>query len=270
MRGLPDYAGRTAIVTGASTGLGAELARQLARRGMRVALVARREAELEKVAAGIRASGGDAIVVPCDVGERASVEHAAAEALERLGRIDVLVNNAGYNTHGLFKDHPVDDIERMFRVNVLGQIWWIKAVLPAMRRRGEGWIVNLSSVAGKLGQPDEAVYASTKFAISGLSESLAYEFDPLGIHVLCVHPAVVRTEMFTPEVIARMPEVAKRAFIEPDVFAEAVLRALERGAYEVTVPRHVGFSYVFRLLMPGMFRRATARMRLPVLPDLTS
>jgi short-subunit dehydrogenase len=270
MKGLPDYAGRTAIVTGASTGLGAEFARQLARRGMRVALVARREAELEKVASGIRAGGGDAIVVPCDVGERASVERVGADAIARLGRVDLLVNNAGYNTHGLFKDHPDDDIERMFRVNVLGQIWWIKAVLPAMRRRGEGWIVNLSSVAGKLGQPDEAVYASTKFAITGLSESLAYEFDPLGIHVLCVHPAVVRTEMFTPEVLARMPEVAKRAFIDPDVFCEAVLRALERGAYEVTVPRHVGFSYLFRLITPGLFRRATARMRLPVLPDLTS
>lgn len=270
MKGLRDYQGRTAIVTGASTGLGAEFARQFARRGMRVALVSRRLDELEKVAAGIRREGGDAIVIPCDVGDRGAVMRAAEEARARLGRVDLLVNNAGYNTHMLFKDHPLDDVERMVQVNVLGQIYWIRAVLPAMRERGEAWIVNLSSVAGKLGQPDEAVYAATKFAIAGLSESIAYEFDPLGIHVLCVHPAVVRTEMFTPEVLARMPDVAKRSFIDADVFCEAVIAALARGAYEVTVPRHVGIAYFFRLLMPGLFRRQTAKFRLPVIPDLTT
>ena len=254
MKGLRDYQGRTAIVTGASTGLGAEFARQFARRGMRVALVSRRLDELEKVAAGICREGGDAIVIPCDVGDRGAVIRAAEEARTRLGRVDLLVNNAGYNTHVLFKDHPLDDVERMVQVNVLGQIYWIKAVLPAMRERGEGWIVNLSSVAGKLGQPDEAVYAATKF----------------GIHVLCVHPAVVRTEMFTPEVLARMPEIAKRSFIDADVFCEAVIAALARGSYEVTVPRHVGIAYFFRLLMPGLFRRQTAKFRLPVIPDLTT
>src|SRR5262249_34750395 len=132
------------------------------------------------------------------------------------------------------------------------------------------WIVNFSSVAGKLGQPDEAVYAATKFAIAGLSESLAYEFDPLGIHVLCVYPALVRTEMFTPDVLARMPERVKGSFVEVDFFCARVLAALERGAYEVTVPSYVRIAYVMRLLLPGFFRRQTARLRLPVLPDLTS
>jgi len=259
-----------ALITGASAGIGRAFAVGLADRGYDLVVVARRTDALEALAAELAPSGATTEVLAADLTTATGLDAVVARLSDDARPIDLLVNNAGYNTHGLFKDHPDDDIERMFRVNVLGQVWWIKAVLPAMRRRGEGWIVNLSSVAGKLGQPDEAVYASTKFAISGLSESLAYEFDPLGIHVLCVHPAVVRTEMFTPEVLARMPEVAKRAFIDPDVFCEAVLRALERGAYEVTVPRHVGFSYLFRLITPGLFRRATARMRLPVLPDLTS
>jgi uncharacterized protein len=268
--GLRDFGGRVAVVTGASSGIGAEIARQLARRGARLALVARRSERLGEVAAEIRGGGGEAHVVTCDVADRAQVEAAAAGVLDRCGRIDLLVNNAGYNTHVLFKDHDLADVERMLRVNVLGMAYWIRAALGPMRHQGRGWIVNFSSVAGKLGQPDEAVYAATKFAVAGLSESLSYEFDPLGIHVLCVYPALVRTEMFTPEVLARMPERVKGSFVEPDVFCARVLAALERGAYEVTVPSYVRIAYFMRLLLPGFFRRQTARFRLPAIPDLTS
>jgi short-subunit dehydrogenase len=145
----------------------------------------------------------------------------------------------------------------------------MKAALPAMRARGRGWIVNLSSVAGKLGQPDEAVYSATKFAVAGLSEGLSYELAALGVHVMTVYPALVRTEMFTPEVMARMPRGAERSFLTPADFSRRVLRALARGKYEVTVPSYIGIAYMIRALIPGPFRRMTARARLPVLPDLT-
>src|SRR5207247_6377619 len=127
---------------------------------------------------------------------------------ERFGSVDLLVNDAGYGRHVLFKDHDAADIERMMRTNYLGVVWATKAVLPAMRARRRGWIVNISSVAGKLGQPDEAAYSASKFAVTGLSEGLSYELAPLGIHVMTVYPALVRTEMFTPEVMARMPRGA--------------------------------------------------------------
>lgn len=270
MHGLTEFRGRVAIVTGASSGLGEGLARALAHRGARVALVARRRERLEKIAREIEATGGGALALECDVEQRDQVEATAAEVIRRLGRVDLLVNNAGYNTHTLFKDHDVADIERMMRVNYLSVVYWIKAVLPSMRARHEGWIVNLSSVAGKLGQPDEAAYAASKFAVAGLSESLAYEFDPLGIHVMCVYPAVVRTEMFTPEVMARMPARVKGSFIDVEQFCEEVLAALRRGQYEVTVPGYVRIAYLMRLIAPRLFRRQTARLRLPVIPDLTT
>jgi short-subunit dehydrogenase len=270
VRGLSDFRGRIAIVTGASSGIGEGLAREIARLGARVALVARRTDRLEAIAADIERAGGSAFAVSCDVGQREQVDAACTEVVARYGRVDLLVNNAGYNTHTLFKDHDVADIERMIRVNLLSVVYWTKAVLPAMRDHGEGWIVNLSSLAGKLGQPDEAVYAATKFAVTGLSESLAYEFDPLGIHVMCVYPALVRTEMFTPEVLARMPKRVQRTFIDVPTFCHAVLDALRRGAYEVTVPRYVGIAYFIRLFAPRMFRRQTARLRLPAIPNLTA
>jgi short-subunit dehydrogenase len=269
MRRLVDFRDRVAIVTGASSGIGAQLARDLAARGMHVALLARRQDRLQALADELSKKGVTAIPIVCDVSQRESVVSAIARAVERLGQIDLLVNSAGYVRHTLFKDHDVADIERMMRTNYLGTVYAIKAALPAMRARRQGWIVNVSSVAGRLGQPDEAAYSATKFAVTGLSEALAYELAPLGIHVMTVYPALVRTEMFTPEVMARMPRGAERSFLTPADFSRRVLRALARGKYEVTVPSYIGIAYLIRALIPGPFRRMTARARLPVLPDLT-
>jgi len=270
MARLTDYRDRVAVVTGASSGIGAALARALAARGARVALLARRQDRLDQLAAEIASGGGHAVALGCDVADRGQIETALAAVRERWADVDLLVNNAGYVRHVLFKDHDVADVERMMRTNYLGAVYAIKAALPGMRAQGRGWIVNVSSVAGKLGQPDEAAYSATKFALAGLSEALAYELGPLGIHVMTVYPTLVRTEMFTPEILARMPPRVQRTFVEPPEFVAEVLRALERGAYEVTVPRYVGLAYVIRTLFPLFHRRMTARIRLPVLPDLAT
>lgn len=267
MAKLRDLRGRSAVVTGASSGLGRGLAKALADRGARVALVARREDRLEALAAEIAAGGGSAIALPCDVASPEQITGAADRVHAEFGRIDLLVNAAGYARHILFKDQSPEEAEHMMAVNYFGAERWIRAVLPGMRERREGWIVNLSSFAGRLGQPDEASYAATKFALTGLSESLAMEFAPLGIHVLVVHPVLVRTEMFDEETLSRMPTTTAKAFIEVEDFCETVLAALARGAFEVTVPRRFGLVYLIRLLFPGLMRRQTAAIRLPVLPD---
>jgi 3-oxoacyl-[acyl-carrier protein] reductase len=270
MRRLVDFRDRVGVITGASSGIGAQLARDLAARGMHVALLARRQDRLQALADECSQRGVTAIPIVCDVSQRESVVSAIARAVERLGQIDLLVNSAGYVRHTLFKDHDVADIERMMRTNYLGTVYAIKAALPAMRARRQGWIVNVSSVAGRLGQPDEAAYSATKFAVTGLSEALAYELAPLGIHVMTVYPALVRTEMFTPEVMARMPPRVQGTFMEAPAFTAAVLRALARGRYEVTVPGYVKIAFAMRTLLPALHRRITRGLRLPVLPDLTS
>jgi short-subunit dehydrogenase len=259
-----------AIVTGASSGIGAQLARDLAVRGARVALVARRLDRLEALADELRRAGGHAVAVRCDVADAAAVDAVVRSVCERHGRVELLVNCAGYGRHVLFKDHAVDDIERMMRTNYLGIVHTVKAVLPAMRTQRRGWIVNVASIAGRLAQPDEAAYSATKFAVAGLSEALAYELAPLGIHVLAVYPGLVRTEMITPEVLARMPDGVAGTGIDPRDVSHAVLRALERRRHEITVPRWMALAYVVRELLPSLHRRITARIRLPVLPDLTT
>jgi short-subunit dehydrogenase len=269
MPGLDTYQDRTAVVTGASSGIGRGLALELARRGMRLALVARRREQLEELAAEIAKEGGEASVHACDVGDRAQSEKAIAEVRERHGGVDLLVNNAGFVRHILFKDHDVDEIERMLRVNYLGPVYWMKALLPDMRAQGRGWILNMSSFAGVTPQPDEAAYSASKYALTGLSESIAPELEPLGIHVLVVHPVLVRTEMFTDEINARMPKGSEGAFISVEEFVAETLRALEAGETSIVIPRRYRAAPVLRSLFPGRVGRALAQAKLSALSDLT-
>ena len=195
---LADFRDRVALVTGASSGIGAQLARDLAARGTRVALLARRADRLEALAAEI-GGDGEALAVPCDV-ERARGRRGGDGARARaLGAHRRPRQQRGRRPPRALQGRGPGDLRAHDGTNYLGVVWAISAVLPAMRARGEGWIVNVSSVAGKLGQPDESAYSASKFAVTGLSEALAYELEPLGIHVVTVYPALVRTEMFTPD-----------------------------------------------------------------------
>ena len=137
---LRDLGGKRAVVTGASSGIGETLAREIARRGARVALVARRAERLAALAEEIESAGGAATAFPCDVADRAAVERTAAEVEAAFGGVDLLVNNAGFGRHVLFIDHDVDDIEAMTRANLLGTVYWTKSLLAGMRERGAGWL----------------------------------------------------------------------------------------------------------------------------------
>jgi short-subunit dehydrogenase len=267
MAGLRDYRDKVAIVTGASSGIGAEMARTLAGRGMRVALVARRRERLAEVARSIEDGGGRPLIVSCDVGDRGEVDRALATVLSAWGAVDLLVNNAGTGRHILFADHDLDDIERMMRTNLFGTVYFLRAVLPTMRARGAGWIVNLSSLAGKIGQPDEAVYSATKFAVSGLSQALVHELGPLGIHVLSVHPVLVRTPMFTDEVMARMPKRVRNSLIEPAELCAGILTALERGQTDVVLPRRYGWVCALATLFPGWMGRKIGRVKMDAIEE---
>lgn len=259
MARLTSYAGKTALITGASSGIGRLLALRLAREGARVALVARREAELRQLANDIEKSGGQALVLRCDVAERAGVFACAERAVRAFGGIDVLVNNAGYGHHRRFLDWDLDDMERMLRVNFFGALYWTKALLPQMAERRSGWLVFIASVAGKLGVPEESAYAASKFAMVGLAEALSIELEDLGVHVLTVCPGAINTPFFDAEALERMPPVSRRLMIEPERVVDAVVSALARGKHEITVPRMIAAGYIVRTLAPGFMRRNTKR-----------
>jgi len=256
-----------AVVTGASSGIGAALARAVAARGLHVALVARRADRLGELAAEIGRGGGQASVHPCDVGARDDVQRTATHIMRSHGHVDLLVNAAGQAVHALFVDHTLEDVERMMRVNYLGTAYWIKAVLGPMRSAGRGRILNVSSFAGQLAQPDESAYCASKFAVTGLSEAIHHELAPLGIQVTCVHPVLVRTEMFTDDVIERMPVRIRESFIEADAFAREALRALDRREVLATIPRRYGWVPRLKALFPRMLGTKIAQVKLSGLPD---
>lgn len=262
MSRLISYAGKIALVTGASSGMGRLLALRLAREGADVALVARREAELEEVAALVREYGRRALVLPGDVADRAQVFAAAVRVQQELGAVDILVNNAGYGRHCRFADWEIDDIERMMQVNFFGTVYWTKALLPSMLARRSGWIVVMASVAGRLGVPDESAYAASKFAQVGLAEALSIEVEDAGVHVLTVCPGAIDTPFFDAEALARMPAVAKRMMIAPQRVIDAIVTALAQGRHEITVPRAITAGYIVRAIAPRFMRRNTKRTTL--------
>jgi NAD(P)-dependent dehydrogenase (short-subunit alcohol dehydrogenase family) len=138
-----------------------------------------------------------------DVTDDVSIKNAVQTVLTEKGRIDVLVNNAGYVLEGAFEDLSVDEIKAQYETNVFGLIRTTQAVLPIMRKQKSGIIVNISSAAGRFGYPGGSAYISTKFAVEGLSESMAYELEPFGIKVIIIEPGVIRTNIFDSIVVAK-------------------------------------------------------------------
>jgi len=263
MAKLASAAGMNALVTGASSGIGRLLALRLAREGARVALVARRVPKLESLAEEIGRAGGQAIVLPCDVADREQALASAERALEELGAIDILVNNAGYGHHRTFLEWSLEDMERMMRVNYLGTLYFTKALLPRMIERRKGWIVFMASVAGKLAVPDESAYAASKFAMMGLGESLSFEVESAGVHVLNVCPGTIRTDFFDAEALERMPAVARRLMVEPEPLVEAIMWALRKGRHELIFPRMIGLGCIARAIAPGFLRWSVRRTVAP-------
>ena len=177
------------FITGCSTGFGHELARQALNRGYRAVVTARQPAELATLA-GL----GDALILGLDVTDRGEIDAAVSAAEAHFGRIDVLVNNAGIGYFAAIEEGTDAKVQRLFDVNVFGLCHMIQAVLPGMRRRRSGTIVNMSSIGGLRGFPAVGYYNATKFAVEGLSEALWQEVEPLGIRVMIVEPSGFRTD----------------------------------------------------------------------------
>jgi short-subunit dehydrogenase len=259
MTQLRSYAGMRALVTGASSGIGRALALRLAREGARVALVARRADELEKLAAEIRSDGGQAAVLPCDVADAAQAAGAAARAQDIWGGIDMLVNNAGYGHHRTFLEWSVEDMERVMRVNYFGALYFTKALLPPMIEQQRGWLVFVASVAGKIAPHEESAYAASKFAMVGLAASLSLELEDAGVHVLTVCPGVIRTPFFDEEALARMPAAVRNGMVEVDALVDAMIAALAKGKHEITYPRGIAPAYAIQAIAPEFMRKQVRR-----------
>jgi clavulanate-9-aldehyde reducatase len=192
---IDDLSGQVVAVTGASSGIGEATALACARAGAAVALAARRADRIEALAQRIADDGGRAIAVPTDVGEESQARAFVARAHSELGRLDVLVNNAGVMLLGPIEKAPTEEWRRMIHANVFGVLYCTHAALPLMREQGSGHIVNVSSVAGRVASAGSGVYNLTKFGVGAFSESLRQEGVAMGVRVSTIEPGAVATEL---------------------------------------------------------------------------
>ncbi len=252
--------GARVLLTGASSGIGRELARELAARGAVLALAARREPLLESLAQEIEASGGAApAVLPVDLSRRGEAQELAARATEALGRVDVLVNNAGGGVGGLIASvGDRDEGREAFEVNLWSPLALIRALAPPMQARGTGAIVNVSSLAHVSTWPGFGAYAATKGALTTATETLALELIDTGVHVMLVYPGPIDTavqgETRLVPGIERM--IGRVPLGDAGEMARRIVRGLERAAARVYYPRRVRMADLF----PALVRRDGRRL----------
>lgn len=244
-----DEAQRSVFITGTSSGIGLETARLFLERGWKV-VAAMRDPQGRRTTL----HDGQAHLVHLDVTEQSSIDSAVARALEVCGKIDVLVNNAGYALSGPFEGTTSAQVARQFDTNVFGLMQLLRAFLPMFRGRGEGLVVNVASMGGRMGYPLYSVYNATKWAVEGFSEALRYELEPLGIRVKLIEPGVIKTDFYDRSqdcadcgalagaydgILRRSQKSAQRAArsgIEPRFVAEAIYRAATDGSKRLRYP----------------------------------
>ncbi|HZG78937.1 MAG TPA: SDR family oxidoreductase [Paenibacillus sp.] len=243
------YNGKIAVVTGASGGIGARIAAALHERGAHVVLAARSTEKLEKFAAEL--GDGRATAVLLDVADERSVIRAFEEIAARFGRVDLLVNNAGFGRFETVADAPADSFEAMMNVNYFGLVRCTRAALPGMLARRSGAIVNVASIAGKTATAKSAGYAATKHAVLGFTNALRQELHGTGVRVMAVNPGPVRTAFFDiadPE--GGYVNGVKSMMVTPERVARETLAGLDRGRAEVNVPGWLGAAAKLSQALP--------------------
>jgi NAD(P)-dependent dehydrogenase (short-subunit alcohol dehydrogenase family) len=257
-----DFEDKVVLITGASRGLGLVLARQLAREGARVAICARDDDELQRAQDELRRLGSETLAVKCDVTVKSEVEEMVRIVKSQLGPIDVLVNNAGVIQVGPLEVMTAEDFDEAMKTHFWGPLNTVLAILPGMRERGQGRIVNISSIGGKISIPHLVPYSASKFALVGLSQGLRAELLKEGILVTTVCPGLMRTgSPRNAEFKGRhraeyawfsISDALPVTSINAGRAASQILEACRRGQAELVISVQAKLAVIFHGLFPGM------------------
>ena len=251
---------RRALVTGASSGIGQELALELARRGADLVLVARREDRLHDVARQIQALGRRAEIVAGDITDAAVRQRALDAVRDSFGGLDILVNNAGVAAHGRFAQANPERVRRIFEVNFFAPVELIRGALPLLRQGRQPVIVNIGSILGKRGCPHKSEYSASKFALHGFSEALRAELVADGIDVLVVAAGPTETEHFNHlvEDLGDLPWAEPRRTPAASV-ARRIVRGVKRGQHEIVPGWRAWWWLLLNRISPSLVDRIMAR-----------
>jgi len=251
--------GLRGIVTGASSGIGAALARELVRRGARIVLVARRAAELAALVAETQGWSGEAVAEPGDVTDPAVRRAALARAIERFGGLDLLVNNAGVGALGRFADADEARLRRIMEVNFFAPAALLREALPELARGRRPIVVNIGSVLAFRAIPHASEYCASKFALRGLGEALRAELAPRGVDLLAAHPGTTATEFFDHALTPGQYPWKQPQGASPEKVARQIVAAIERGEHEAVLGLPAKLLRWASALAPRLVDRALAR-----------
>jgi uncharacterized protein len=231
-------AGKLAVVTGASSGIGASTGVQLAKLGFKVGLVARRKEKLDQIASEINRDGGQAVVIPADLSVVANYDLLYRSILENYGPIDILINNAGFGWYGYFADMPLSTLEEMLQVNLQAAIRLTRLVLPDMCKRNSGHIIHIGSIAGNFPNQGVALYSATKSFLDAFNTALYRELRTSNVHTSIVNAGPVHTEFFQSALNrpAGRAIPAERWGIFPDQVARRIVKLIHHPRRRIFVP----------------------------------
>ncbi len=254
-----NFENKVVIVTGASTGIGKELAFQLAEKKAKVVLAARNADVLEKNAADIRAKGGAALAVPTDVSRRFQVEMLVQRAVTEFGALHVLINNAGVSpAKGTILENTEEDVRKTMEINFMGSLYGVWAAAPHIEKAGGGQIVFVSSIVGKRGIPFNAAYCASKFAIQGLTESIRPELALKNIRIITVCPPGVDTPFYTNNGKSEKREYRLHS---AEKIARMTINAMEKEQRELLPTIDAKVLNVLNFLAPALMDRAISKVK---------
>jgi short-subunit dehydrogenase len=251
--------GKVAVVTGASEGIGAALVQALQARGARLVITARSEEKLRSVA------GSDTAVVPGDLTQQATREAVIATALERFGRIDILINNAGVGLYAPSHTTPLDEARRLWELNFFVPLDMAQRAAEPMKQQRTGVIVNVGSIAGKMTLPWFTLYSASKYAIGSLTDGLRMELRSFGIHTMTVCPGYVNTRFQSNVIVGEPPPLAgaaRRWAISPEQCAKDIVRGIEAGKRTVVTPASGWLLIALERLFPTIVDRQLEKIYL--------
>ncbi len=258
----PSNTDPLAVITGASSGIGQVVVELLAQRPYRIIVIARRTERLEALQRDLR---GPATIMaaPMDLADPQALSAGIARLVETNGPVDLLVNNAGFGLCLPFLEHRDDQHHRLMQVNYLAPLMLIRAVLPGMVERGQGHVINVASIATKIGPWGHSGYAAAKGALVALTQSLACEYAGGGVHFSYVNPGVVQTEFFNDPSYERLAATVRRRGIKARTVAKRIVRLIDSPRLETCVPTHYRVLDLLKAISPGLALRLVSRAGRP-------
>ena len=244
---------KIAIVTGSSSGIGREIALTLAKNNFITYATMRSTQKISELKSISKNKKIPLRFAQLDVTDDNSVKNAMETIYNESGKIDIIVNNAGYGLTGAFEDLSIDEIKNQFETNVFGLIRMTQAVLPIMRKQKSGLIVNISSIGGRVGFPAVSAYVSTKFAVEGLSESISYEVEPFGIKVILIEPGAIKTNFFNSSISAKKSQDPNSPYI-------SLMKGLEEGLKRM-VESGTSPEYVAKIVLDAVINTNDPKLR---------